>query len=174
MLYPTRHFESVFDITYEFLAQNKIKALVLDIDNTLVTYGTPEPTEEVKQWINTLMSNGIGISIASNNNKERVERFCRGLDVFYTYKSAKPLGKCIRLAKKRFSLDSKSIALVGDQIFTDVLCARASGANAYLVTPLNSPESAFIRFKRMLEKPILSHYRKLHKEEFTAGDTNDN
>lgn len=174
MLYPTRHFESIFDITSDLLNKNGIKALVLDIDNTLVTYGTPEPSEEVKQWINTLMSNGIGISIASNNNKERVERFCRGLDVFYTYKSGKPLGKCIKLAKKRFSLNAKSIALVGDQIFTDVLCARAAGAAAYHVTPLNSPESTFIRFKRLLERPILSHYRKKHKEEFTAGDINDN
>lgn len=166
MFYPSRHFNSIYEITPGFLAEEGVGALVLDIDNTLVTYGTEKPTEPVIEWINKMRGGGIGITIASNNGRDRVEKFCEGLDVFFTYKSGKPLTKCVTLSSKKFGIPKKSVGVVGDQIFTDVLCASFSGAKAYLVTPLNSPENPFIRFKRVLEKPIISSYKKRHPEQF--------
>lgn len=166
MFFPARHFDSVFDITPVFLGACGIKALVLDIDNTLVTYQTEKPTSEVIDWIGGMRRAGIGITIASNNKRPRVEKFCDGLDVFFTWKSAKPLPRCVRLSEKKFGIKRNEVAVVGDQIFTDVLCAKFSGATAFLVTPLKSPESAFIRFKRVLEKPIIKAYKKKHQSEF--------
>lgn len=166
MFYPSRHFNSIYEITPEFLFGEGVRALVLDIDNTLVTYGTETPTPPVVEWINAMRGSGIGITVASNNGRERVEKFCAGLDVFFTYKSGKPLTKCVTLSSEKFGIDKKSVGVVGDQIFTDVLCAKFSGAKAYLVTPLKSPENPFIRFKRLLEKPIIRSYKKRHPEQF--------
>ena len=165
-MFPNKHFKSIFEITPDFLHKENISALILDIDNTLVTYGTAEPTSDVRAWIDTMRSAGIDVAIASNNKKARVDLFCRSLDVFYTYKSAKPMPKCVKLACKSFGKKPSDVAVVGDLIFTDVLCARFSGATAFHVTPLVSPESTFIKLKRILEKPILSMYKKRHPDEF--------
>ncbi|MCQ2770309.1 MAG: YqeG family HAD IIIA-type phosphatase [Clostridia bacterium] len=166
MFYPKKHFESIFDISPDFLSSIGIKAVILDIDNTLVTYGTTKPTDEVKIWLSSLKSCGISITISSNNNIERISKFCEGLDVFYTYNSAKPFGKCIRLTKKKYKVKRKEICIIGDQIFTDILCGNWGHIYSILVTPLVSPESSFIRFKRKLEKPVISSYKKKHPEEF--------
>lgn len=166
MFYPDRHFSSIYDITPEILSGDGVRALVLDIDNTLVSYQTERPDKSVSEWINKMRGAGVGITIASNNNRRRVERFCEGLDVFFTYKSAKPLPKCIRLSCKKFGIGKREVAVVGDQIFTDVLCAKFGGARAYLVDPIDGRESRFIRFKRLLEKPIISSYKKRHPAEF--------
>lgn len=170
MFYPSRHFNSIYEITPEFLRSEGVGALVLDIDNTLVTYGTEKPTAPVVEWINKMRDSGVGITVASNNGRERVEKFCDGLDVFFTYKSGKPLTKCVTLSSKKFGIEKSAVGVVGDQIFTDVLTASFSGAKAYLVTPLVSPENPFIRFKRLLEKPIISSYKKRHPEEFKEAD----
>ena len=166
MFYPSRHFNSIYEITPEFLAGEGVGALVLDIDNTLVGYGTEKPTPPVIEWINGMRGAGVGITVASNNGRERVEKFCEGLDVFFTYKSGKPLTKCVTLSSKKFGIPKKCVGVVGDQIFTDVLCAKFGGARAYLVDSLGGKENPFIRFKRMLEKPIISSYKKRHPSEF--------
>ena len=164
---PKKHFHSIYDITPEYLHTVGVRALVLDIDNTLVTYQTPRPTDNVVEWINLMRSHGVGVTIASNNNRARVEEFCRGLDVFFTYKSGKPGSKCIKLSCKRWGILPREVAVVGDQIFTDVLCANLGGAVSYLVDSLGGRENAFIKFKRLLEKPIIRSYKKHHPDEFS-------
>lgn len=157
---PDIMFESILDITPEYLLSHGLHAVVLDIDNTLVTYGMPEPTEEVAEWISRLRENGISVAIASNNNKERVERFNRTLSVFVTYKSGKPSPRAVLAASHHFGVTPKEIAVIGDQIFTDVFCARRAGAFAVLVTPLPYKENLFFKFKRLMEKPFIRAYRK--------------
>lgn len=167
MFYPTRHFDSVFDITVDTLKSEGVRAVVLDIDNTLVPYKTEVPDEKVKNWIGSLRSAGIAVTIASNNNAARVEKFCSGLDVTYSAKSGKPLTKCIKVAMKESGAAKKEICVIGDQIFTDILCAGFGGTKSFLLTPIDQNENKFIKFKRMLEKPIISSYRKRHPEQFT-------
>ena len=45
---PDRCFDDIYMITPEFLLAEGIRAVLLDIDNTLVTYDDPEPTEPCK------------------------------------------------------------------------------------------------------------------------------
>lgn len=151
---------SIYEITAESLAEQGIRAVVLDIDNTLVTYGVPEPTKEVAAWIRALRDGGIHVAIASNNNRERVERFNRELRVFVTYKSGKPSPRSVLAACRHFGVTPQETAVIGDQIFTDVLAARRAGAFAILVTPLPYPENAFFKCKRFLEKPFIRAYHK--------------
>ena len=167
VFFPHRHFGSIYDITPEFLDAEGVRALVLDIDNTLVTYQTERPTDSVVAWIKSMRQSGVGITVASNNGRCRVEKFCEGLDVFFTFKSGKPKPKCIKLSCKRWGIEPHQVAVVGDQIFTDVACARFGGAKAYLVDSLGGRENAFIRFKRMLEKPIIKAYKKRRPGEFS-------
>ena len=99
---PDIMFSGIYDIDADFLKSRGIDTVILDIDNTLVTYGDPEPTEPVCRWIEGLRSAGLNIAVASNNKKERVELFCRKIDTFFTYGSGKPSGKCVRLCCEKF------------------------------------------------------------------------
>lgn len=161
---PDWYFASAFDITPGFLLSNGIKAVVLDIDNTLVTYGDAEPTERVVEWVSSLKSAGIKTAIASNNKKERVDLFNKKLGVFCTSRSGKPSTKAVRAACAEFSVAPTEVAVIGDQIFTDVLCANRADAVAILTSPIPYRENLFFRFKRGLEKPIINKFRKKHPE----------
>ncbi|MGN1096105.1 MAG: YqeG family HAD IIIA-type phosphatase [Eubacteriales bacterium] len=157
---PDYMFENIYAITPEFLMSLGVKALVLDIDNTLVTYGTAEPTEEIISWVRGMESAGLYISIASNNHKERVDKFNERLGVFTMYESGKPSKRAVNTAAEHFSVSPKECAVIGDQIFTDVLCASRAGAFSILVTPLKYKENLFFKFKRLCEKPFIRAYKR--------------
>ncbi len=157
---PDIMFDSIHDITPDYLLSKGIRAVVLDIDNTLVTYGMPEPTAEVTNWIEALQAKGISVALASNNGRERVERFNKKLGVFTTYKSGKPSPRAVVASCGHFGVRPEETAVIGDQIFTDVCCAKRAGALAILVTPLPYDENLFFKFKRLMEKPFIRAYRR--------------
>ena len=74
ILYPDGHFEKVEEITIKYLQDNKIKALILDVDNTLIDY-QKHLEKSVIQWAKNLKEQGIKLYILSNTNqKEKVEK----------------------------------------------------------------------------------------------------
>jgi HAD superfamily phosphatase (TIGR01668 family) len=157
---PDIMFDNALDISPELLIAKGIRAVVLDIDNTLVTYGVAEPTEEVIAWIDTLKNAGLGVAIASNNHAPRVELFNEKIGVFATCESKKPSARAVKAACEHFGVQPSETAVIGDQIFTDVWCARNAGALAILVKPIPYPENLFFKCKRVLEKPFIRAYRK--------------
>ncbi|MBQ9747412.1 MAG: YqeG family HAD IIIA-type phosphatase [Clostridia bacterium] len=159
---PDVMYDSVFEITPEALLSRGIRAVVLDIDNTLVTYGVAEPTDEVIAWIDTLKQAGLSVAIASNNHEPRVALFNKKLGVFTTWESKKPFARAVRAACAHFGVTERETAVIGDQIFTDVWCARNAGALAILVKPIPYPENLFFKCKRVLEKPFIRAYRRRH------------
>ena len=161
---PDIMFDRAFDITPDALISKGIRAVVLDIDNTLVTYGVAEPTEEVLSWIESLREAGLGVAIASNNHAPRVELFNQKIGAFATCESKKPSARAVKSACVPFGVKPNEIAVIGDQIFTDVWCARNAGSLAILVKPIPYPENLFFKCKRVLEKPFIRAYRKKHSE----------
>ena len=157
---PDIMFENALDIAPELLLSKGIRVVILDIDNTLVTYGVAEPTEEVIAWIDTLKNAGLGVAIASNNHAPRVELFNEKIGVFATCESKKPSARAVKAACEHFGVQPSETAVIGDQIFTDVWCARNAGALAILVKPIPYPENLFFKCKRVLEKPFIRAYRK--------------
>lgn len=157
---PDIMFDNALDISPDLLIAKGIRAVVLDIDNTLVTYGVAEPTEEVIAWIDTLKNAGLGVAIASNNHAPRVELFNEKIGVFATCESKKPSARAVKAACEHFGVQPSETAVIGDQIFTDVWCARNAGALAILVKPIPYPENLFFKCKRVLEKPFIRAYRK--------------
>ena len=159
---PDVMYDRALDITPEDLITKGIRAVVLDIDNTLVTYGVAEPTEEVLTWINSLREAGLFVAIASNNQAPRVELFNQKIGAFATCESKKPFARSVKAACTHFGVKPEEIAVIGDQIFTDVWCARNAGSLAILVKPIPYPENLFFKCKRVLEKPFIRAYKKRH------------
>lgn len=159
---PSYTFCAYFHVTPAFLKEQGIRVLLLDIDNTLAPYEQPLPDARLKNWLDSLKAAGISVAFLSNNHAERVELFNKELGLPCRYNAHKPL---TRRAKKLFlSLGGtkKTTAFMGDQIFTDVLCARLAGATAILVPPIWDRRDCGTRFKRRLEKGVLRRFYKKH------------
>ncbi|MDR0947518.1 MAG: YqeG family HAD IIIA-type phosphatase [Ruminococcus sp.] len=152
---PTAVFESVWDITIEFLRKHGINTLLLDADNTLSVHRSQTPFKRVPEWISLMKKAGIRLIIVSNSEDERIKPFAEKLHLKYISSAAKPLPKGYMEAVKKFHLNKKTTAAVGDQIFTDILGANLYGIKSIFVFPKEPEKSLPFRIKRFIEKPFL-------------------
>ena len=157
---PRMIFPHLTDVTAEALRARGISFLMLDFGNTIVPYTTSEPTAQMAAWIRTMQASEIRLCIVSNSKKPRVVEFCKtyGLDCITHAK--KPFSRGIRACLTRYALDPAACALVGDQIFTDVIGARLAGVFCLMVDPIEPEPGWFFRLKRRLERPILRAYER--------------
>lgn len=155
-IYPNAYFEKVEEITIEFLNKNKIKALLLDVDNTLVDY-SKKMTESVIKWSKELKGQGVKLYILSNtNDKAKIENIVKELDIPYQLFAMKPLKRGFKRAQKELDEKSENIAIVGDQIFTDIIGGNRCNMFTILVEPINEKDFWYIMWKRPIEKKIKS------------------
>lgn len=152
---PTYVFDKVGEITPEFLKKERIKGLLLDLDNTLTTHNNPVPPQSSLDWLERMKAAGIKLMIVSNNHEPRVTPFAKQLGLDFVCEGAKPLTIGYTKAIKRLKLDKKNVAAVGDQIFTDVLGSNLKGIRSVFVFPIEPETSLPFRFKRACEKPFL-------------------
>ena len=156
MLFKPKYvFDSVADISVEFLEKEGIKALILDLDNTLTTHNNPVPAPKIQDWLAEMKREGIRLIILSNNHFERVKPFADELGLEFVCDAGKPLPKGYHRAVKALGLERKEVASVGDQIFTDVLGCNLSGVRSIFTYPIVYETGFWFRVKRSLEKTLL-------------------
>ncbi len=158
VLTPDYYFKDVTHIRPTFLKKLGIKALALDVDNTLTEHDSQHVREEILQWLEEMQREGILLMLASNNVSKRVAPFADSVELPYACFCCKPSPRWLFAAKKRWGLPRRQIALVGDQIFTDGLAGRFSGVRVFLVKPLAEDTKWSIVLKRKLEVPFLAKY----------------
>ena len=91
--YPQEHFEKVVQITIQFLRKKGIKALILDVDNTLIDYNK-NLSQSIIDWVKELKGQGIKLYILSNTSqKEKVEKVAKTLEIPYQNLAKKPFKK---------------------------------------------------------------------------------
>ena len=146
---------TICDLSPGLLKKYGIKGLLLDLDNTLTTHDNPLPADGVPEWIAKMKSNGIKMCIVSNNHPPRVKPFADLLGLDFVCEGKKPLSKGFCEAKEKMGLPWESLAVVGDQIFTDVLGARLKGLKCVFVFPIEHEKTKFFKFKRKMEIPFL-------------------
>ena len=157
-LLPDFDFDTYNGVTPSLIKELGRSCILCDIDNTLVPYDIPEPTAEVRLWIENMKSEGIDIVLVSNNGKERVEKFNASLGLPYLYKSKKPLPSAVKKGSALAGKTKNDVVMLGDQLLTDVLTARTSGIPALWVPSIKKVETPFFRFKSAIEKPFIKHY----------------
>lgn len=165
ILYPKLYLEKVTDITIEKLKKYHIEALILDMDNTLLDFDK-KIVEGGKQWVEQLKRNGIKICIASNSGKkEKVEMLSNELGIEnYILWSMKPLKFGVKKAQKILKTKNENIAVVGDQIFTDVIVANRCHMFSILVKPIKEKDIWITKMKRPFENHIIQKFLKETKE----------
>ena len=154
-LYPNLYLKKVEDITIEKLLRNKIKALILDVDNTLIDIDK-NLSEDVIFWAKQMKGQGIKLYILSNtNDKEKVQTIAQKIDIPYKHFAMKPLKKGFKFVQKELKINSENIGVVGDQIFTDVLGGNRNKMFTILVDPINEEKDYwYTAWKRPIENKI--------------------
>ena len=163
MFIPDRMYDTVYDIPKEYFTENGIKYLFVDIDNTLVPYENKTPTKENLVWFGKIKELGITLLFVSNNGEERAKEYAKELGYKYKADMKKPLIKRYKAFMKENGADKDNSMAIGDQIFTDIASAKRIGMKAILVKPIKDKESAFFKFKRIMEKPFLAIYKSREK-----------
>lgn len=148
-------FWRVTEITPEFLIKNNIRGLLLDLDNTLTTHDNPVPGDGVTEWLDSMRSAGIKMVIVSNNHPPRVKPFADMLGLDFVCEGKKPLSSGFNRAQKRMGIPFSQLAVVGDQIFTDMLGANLKRVRGIFVYPIEHEKTKFFKLKRWAEKPFL-------------------
>lgn len=161
MFHPSVSVGEIADITVELLEKHDIKGLILDMDNTLVPNHSAQADDKTLKWIEDLLSAGYKMCIVSNARRKRVEKFIDKVKLPAVHNAMKPRMKAFTRAGTMMGIPNRHIAVVGDQVFTDVYGGNRAGMFTILVNPIDPRESSLIRFKRIFERRILKRHEGL-------------
>ncbi len=151
---PTFWLKSVLAIDEEFLKKNGVKALVLDMDNTLSMHGDPKAEAGVEDWLDKMRKLGIKMRVVSNNTIKRVKPLANALGLDFTANGAKPLTFGVNRAVKAMGAKKAETLVIGDQIFTDILAGNFAGIRTVLVEPFHLENKWTFKFKRKIESLV--------------------
>lgn len=159
ILKPTVLRERVTDISPALLRQMGVRAVLLDVDNTIAPYGVHEPIPGARNWVRRLSEEGFRVVVVSNNYKKRVSAFAAKLGLEYISFALKPLPSGYLRAKGMLGVRCRDCVIVGDQIFTDVVGANLCGMRSVLLSPIEPEEGLSFRIRRRLEKGLRAKFK---------------
>lgn len=158
---PDMYKKDIYSIDYKKLKSYGIKCLLFDLDNTLVPYYKNKPTRKLKDFIERLKDMGFKVIIFSNSGKKRLSPFKNILEVDCSFSSRKPFQGKYKKVLKEYKYSQSEVAMIGDQIPTDVYGGNKMGIFTVLVKPISKSELVWTKINRLYEKRII---RKLEKK----------
>ena len=154
MFKPLMYQKNIFNINYDYLISKGIKLLIFDLDNTILKVGDDMPSSKTVDLFKKL-NNKFKIVIASNNVKKKVKKTADYLNCDYLYSMMKPTIKIKKFLDKRYHMKNNEVAIIGDQIVTDIFVGNRLKIFTILVDPLGEKEFKITFFNRLIEKRIL-------------------
>lgn len=162
---PDVYAKSIYDVNYDNLMERGIKCILFDLDNTLIAPGIKQPSTKLLNFINKLKQTQLHFIIYSNGGSKRVKRLTKLLDIECISPAFKPYrGKFDQIIKK-YKYNQSEIAIIGDQLLTDIAFGNNVGITTILVNQLSLKDSFLTKFNRMRERAIL---KKLYKNNLFA------
>jgi len=160
LLLPKERLSRISEITPAWLAERGLRGVITDLDNTLVPYGAaPPPPAELAGWKQALDRAGVPLAIVSNAKPGRTRQWAEALGVPGWSLAGKPIPLILKLAIKKMGLPPAVVAIVGDQLFTDVLGANLAGGYSVLVNPIEPNKGLpHTRWVRGLERRLLERH----------------
>ncbi|MGI6643783.1 MAG: YqeG family HAD IIIA-type phosphatase [Bacillota bacterium] len=156
LLTPSLRIATVYDLPLDWLSQKSIRAIVTDLDNTLVPWRDYRVADDLSEWFKTLHSAGFRTVILTNARPSpTIQRMSEALKTELVIGARKPIQRFFRKAMDAVGSTPPETCVVGDQIFTDVLGGNLIGATTVLVERIGNREFLGTRFMRLLEKAVL-------------------
>lgn len=152
---PTWKVDSIYQVTPAQFIQKNLKAIIVDLDNTLIPWNVMDYSDQMADWIQSLRVNGIGIYMLSNNNYDRVAKVANPLNIKFSSSALKPRGKYFKYAIEDLKVSDDEIVVIGDQIMTDIFGANRRGLKSILVKPMVPNDNIYTWVNRALERLIM-------------------
>lgn len=152
LLCPHIVVKSLYDIELHTLKGNGIKGIIFDLDNTIIPWDQPNMSPEIIKWLHGLLAQGFKLCLVSNNMDKRVRTIAGIFNIPFVARAYKPAKTGFRRAIATMELSDHQIAVVGDQLFTDVLGGNRLGLYTIWVAPLTTKEFIGTKITRRLER----------------------
>lgn len=153
---------SPFTLTVEMFRAKNIKGIIMDVDNTIISWRDKIVSEEVKQWFRELKSSGIEIVLLSNNTNTRIGPIAQQIEVPFVANAKKPSAYGVKKALEILTMEEQSILLIGDQLLTDISAGKKTAVQTMLVKPMTS-DMIPTYILRLVEKILLRSYKRKYK-----------
>ncbi len=164
---PKMYQKNIFEIPYNKLKENGIKCLIFDLDNTLGLIDEEYPSKEVISLM-TKLKKDFKVFILSNNGKgSRVDKYKDKIDCIAIYKAKKPFTKGLKQISLNYGYKKEEMAIIGDQLVTDIYSGTRYGIFTILVDPLGEKDLWVTKFNRIMENRKFKKYKR--KQVFERG-----
>lgn len=161
IFYPKMYVSSILEIKPALLKELGLKGIVFDLDNTIMRRDSVVFAPEILSFLSDLREQGFKLGIVSNNSRKRVGAVAGQMSLPAVCRAVKPLVRPFRRALKMMGTKPEETALVGDQIFTDILGGNLAGLYTVLVVPMEGKDFWGTRLiVRPLEKIVLARIKK--------------
>lgn len=160
ILIPDMYQKSIYSINYEKLCNCGIRCLLFDLDNTCVPYVEKVPSKKLIDLFDYLKDMGFKVILFSNATKKRLEVFKNTLVVDCSYSSRKPSKRKFLKVLKMYNFDLSEVAIIGDQLFTDILGGNRVGIKTILVNPMSKKDMPLTFIFRILERGQFKKFKK--------------
>lgn len=160
LLTPQFVFETIYEITPDFLTRHAIRGCLIDLDGTLVSRHAPLGNDRLRAWLAELRQAGIRPLLLSNNNGSRVRIFAESVGLDWQGRAFKPLGRGFRSGAARLGLPMEQIAVIGDQIYTDTLGGNRVGALTCYIETIDRADFWIGMRYRLLEQWFIRRGRR--------------
>lgn len=154
-LTPDEYVASIFDLDIEKLKSLGIEALLIDLDNTLLPRNSQDIPPSLFKWLEQVETMGFKVCLISNNWPKRVSRVAEKLQVPLVARAGKPMKKAFKKGLKKLATPSQKTAIIGDQLFTDILGGKRLSLHTILVKPVSKNDLPYTKILRRLERLVL-------------------
>jgi len=156
LLAPDLYVSGVPGIDLDALAGEGIDTLLIDLDNTLLPRNGTEAPLEVVRWLRSAKERGFAICLVSNNWHASAITAAKRLDVRIVAKAIKPLPFAFKKALSMLASNARRTAVIGDQVFIDILGGNLMGMKTVLIRPLSANDLPHTLLLRRLEAVVLA------------------
>lgn len=131
---PNSYQKDIQSIPYDKLKKEGYKAIIFDVDNTIMPANVKKVNKELALFFKQL-SKDFAICLVSNNTERRVKPVADNLNIKYIHMAQKPKKEAFEKALHLLNSTSKNTVMIGDQMLSDIV----GGNNAKLYTILVEP-----------------------------------
>lgn len=152
-LKPDKNLKSIYDINLQELKEHGIKAMLFDLDSTLMASKSGCYSNEMKSWLEKVKAEFFIAVVSNNKNPEYIEKVKQISDFPLLFNACKPKTGPAKEFLENYNLNPDTCVLVGDRPLTDILCGKLLGCKTILVDSITADtETKLVRFVRALER----------------------
>lgn len=152
---PDFCFTNAAEIPISFISALGVRAVVIDIDNTITRWESKQVGEAETRWLQELRRAGYALRYLSNGLAHKVAAVVESTGISHAATHwPKPLMPAFRDTLADLQLPAEQVLMVGDSVMTDIASANRLGLWTVLVEPMGQIDFAGTKLYRLLEKKL--------------------